>query len=76
MSHKTKTNRHFNKRDYIVLIILITLTLVWSLLTSQASAQVSTLQNNCFGTGGLSAGLTTFLNSKFVSTWTNQNKCQ
>lgn len=55
--------------------LLVLLSVLWSLLTSSAYAQVSTLQNNCLGTGGLSAGLTTFLNAKFVSSWPTQSKC-
>lgn len=77
MSHKTKTQHKIIRAlEYGVLWVLLVLTLLWSLLTNSAHAQVSTLHNNCLGTGGLSAGLTTFLNSKFVSNWPTQNKCQ
>lgn len=47
----------------------------WIFLGNQVHAQVSTLQNNCFGSAWLSAGLTSFLNSNFVWSWPTQNKC-
>ncbi len=76
MSHKTKTHHRITRIiEYGILWLLLVLTLLWSFLMNGAYAQVSTLQSNCLGTWWLSAGLSTFLNAKFVSTWTNQNKC-
>ncbi len=72
---KTKTHHITRTWEYLILVMLLILTLIWSSLTNQAQAQVSTLNNNCLGTGGLSTGLTTFLNTKFVSSWPTQNKC-